>query len=313
MISPRRRRAFTLAELLVAMVITTTVMMGAVAAIGMGGRSFQAVATGVRSGSAMDGLARMASDIEQAIHVDERTATAIGFYVPDRTGDGTPDHLRYAWSGTIGDPVTLSFNGSDEAPIIRNVRDIQLEYVFAQIAGVEDWAVPAPSDEIVFERTYSGTPAETFSVDDDFSIAAIVRPSAPQSGGSYTVTRVIVPMAEAASRADDMEVSIHRVDMATATPMPTALATTTVPTQDFPGSTEPLEVAFDSDATFLDGDYVAVVVASAKKKPSVDIPLEASPQFLTDGWIATTTTGSNWTVNGARDMPITIYAVEAAR
>ncbi|MEQ8844431.1 MAG: prepilin-type N-terminal cleavage/methylation domain-containing protein [Phycisphaerales bacterium] len=313
MISPRRRRAFTLAELLVAMVITTTVMMGAVAAIGMGGRSFQAVATGVRSGSAMDGLARMASDIEQAIHVDERTATAIGFYVPDRTGDGTPDYLRYAWSGTIGDPVTLSFNGSDEAPIIRNVRDIQLEYVFAQIAGVEDWAVSAPSDEVVFEREYSGSPAQTFTVDRDVSVAAIVRPTAPGGASGFTVTRVTFPASTALPKANDALISLHRVDMATATPLPTALSEVVVRHEDFPASVQSIEIAFDSDAIFAAGDFVAIVVASDKDDPSLVVPLEASPRFLSDGWIATTTTGSNWTVNGARDMPITIYAVGAAR
>jgi len=309
----RPGRAFTVAELLVAMTISASVMAGAVAAIGVGGQSFRAATEGLQSAQAMDGLARMTADIEQAIYFDERTATAVGFYVSDRTGDGAPDHLRYAWGGTAGDAVTLSMNGSTASPILEGVEDLSLRYVFADVTGQAEWAAPPVVDELIFERTYSGAPAATFNVDDGASIAAIFQPIAPDGAATYTITRVVIPMAEAPSWADDAIVSIHRVDMTRGVPTGNALASRNIDKQDFPEGTEPFEIVFDTSATFSDGEYVAVVVASDKRMPSVDIPLEASPAFLSDGWVATTSSGGPWTVNGTRDMPIKVYAQAADR
>ena len=306
-------RAFSLAELLIAMTISASVMAGAVAAIGIGGRSFRAATDGLQSAQAMDGLARMTADIEQAIHFDERSATTLGFYVPDRTGDGAPDHLRYAWGGTAGDAVTLSMNGSAAAPILEGVEDLSLRYVFADVTGQAEWAAPPVVDELIFERTYSGAPAATFNVDDGASIAAIIQPTAPDGAATYTITRVVIPMSEAVSRADDAIVSIHRVHTTSGVPVGNALASKEIAKIDFPATVESLEIVFDTQTPISDGDYVAVVVSSCKAKPSVDIPLEASPAFLSDGWIATTSASGPWVVNGTRDMPITVYAQAVGR
>lgn len=314
MTSTARHRGFSLAEMLVAMAITTIVLGGAVTAIGVGGQTFRAATGGMAAAPTLDGMAQMSADIELALQFTESTATAISFYVPDRTGDGAPDLLRYAWSGSDGDPITFSMNGSTPWPIVPSVTDLSMEYLVATTPADATWyepAPPAPSDELVFERTYSGSPAQTFSVDDGISVATIVQPVSPSTGAPYTITRVIVPMTEAASQADDANISIHRVNMATATPMPTALATTTIDKSDLPATLQFVEVVFDTEVVFDDEDFVAIVISSARPKPSVDVPLENSPQLLTDGWVATTSAPGVWGINGTRDLPIEIYAIEA--
>jgi hypothetical protein len=300
--------------MLVAMAITTIVLGGAVAAIGVGGRTFGAATSGIAAAPTLDGMARMSADVELALHFTESTATAVSFYVPDRTGDGAPDLIRYAWSGSDGDPITLSMNGSTPWPIVPSVTSLSMDYFVATTPADATWhgvAPPAAADELVFERAYSGSPAQTFSVDDGVSVAAIVQPASPSSGRPYAITRIIVPMTEAAHQADNVNISVHRVNMLTAVPMPTALTTTTIRKQDLPETLEFVEVTFDTEVVFDDEDFVAIVISSAKSKPSVDVPLENSPQFLTDGWVATTSVPGAWVLSGARDLPIEIYAVEA--
>lgn len=311
MTTTMHRRGVSLVELLVAMAMSATVLGGAVAAIGLSGRTFQSAANGIRSGGAIDGLAQMSSDIQVALSITERTATATTFWVPDRTGDGAPERIRYAWSGVAGDPITYSMNGSSPAPIIDEVNSVSFEYLVAAVQGQPTFASPAGADSIVeetvFERAFSGTPASVHTVTSSASVAAIVRPVLPNGGSRFRVTRVLIPM-QSPNPGQNTTIAVHRVNMITAVPQATTLAHTTIRAQDLPASYANVEAVFESDAVFSNGDYVAIVVSSGSSQNSASVPLEASPQYLTDGWIATTGLLGLWGVNATRDMPIVIYA-----
>ncbi|MGD1916531.1 MAG: type II secretion system protein J [Phycisphaerales bacterium] len=303
------RKAFTLAELVVALGITSTVMIGTVAAIGIGGRTFQVATTGIGSSEANDGLARMSADIEQAIHFDERTATAIAFYVPDRTGDGTPDHLRYAWSGTPGDSITLSFNGSDAAPVIEGVETVSFEYVYSEVAGTPSWA-SAAVEYTIFDDPYSGSHTAFIELELDDAVAAIVEPAAPAGASQYAIVRVEVAVLDAAFAGDDVTVSIHGVDRVRATPLEPELASGTILHEDLPDSYTMVAVEFENPPVFSDGDFVAIVMRSSRGGESAYVPLEDSPEFLANGWVAAGDYPDTWTLYGALDMPVVIYAIE---
>lgn len=315
MIWSRHRRGVSLVELLVAMAMSATVLGGAVAAIGLSGRTFQSAANGIRSSGAIDGLAQISSDIQVALSITERTATATTFWVPDRTGDGAPEQIRYAWSGTPGDPITYSMNSSTPAPIIDEVESVSFEYLVSAVQGQPTFASPPGGggggggvvEENVFERAFSGTPASVHTVTSAASVAVIVQPTLPGGGSTFRVTRVLIPMQEPGA-GQNINVAVHRVNGITGVPEPTALALTTVRKQDLPASYADVEVVFTSDAIFASGDHVAIVVSSASSQDSAEIPLESSPLFLTDGWIATTNLLGLWGVNATRDMPIVIHA-----
>lgn len=68
------------------------------------------------------------ADLERATGFTERTATSATFTVPDRNGDGRPETLRYAWSGTPGAPLTLQMNGGTIQNLATNVQQFQLTY-----------------------------------------------------------------------------------------------------------------------------------------------------------------------------------------
>lgn len=304
----KHARALSLIELLVAMAMSSTVLLGAVAAIGIGGRAFKSAADGVRSASSTDALAQMSADVELALTFTEATGSAVSFYVPDRTGDGAPELIRYAWSGTDGDPLTRSMNGSTPVPIMPGVARLSLDYVVATVQGQPTFAVappPAPADELLFERQFTDSGA-THTLGATSWVAAIVSPSI--SGSRFRVTRVRIPMM-AASGGGPVTVSLHRVNMLTATPETTALATASALQADLPASLGAVEFDLSSAVDFTAGDYIAIAVSQGNGSSSGSVALEPSPQYLTDGWIATTSIAGLWGVNATRDMPIEIYGV----
>jgi hypothetical protein len=50
----------------------------------------------------------MAAELQYATAINQRSATLIEFTVPDRSGDGVPETIRYEWSGVPAIPLTDS-------------------------------------------------------------------------------------------------------------------------------------------------------------------------------------------------------------
>ena len=73
-------------------------------------------------------LSRIAEDLSLARYVIEQTDKAVTFVVGDRTGDGTPDRIRYAWSGTYGDPLTYQLNDETPTTLLENTAQFGLTY-----------------------------------------------------------------------------------------------------------------------------------------------------------------------------------------
>jgi type II secretory pathway component PulJ len=68
-------------------------------------------------------------DVSLATAFTEHTDRAITMTVPDRTGDGQPETIRYAWSGTPGDPLTRQVNGGTAVVLANNVYQLRLTYL----------------------------------------------------------------------------------------------------------------------------------------------------------------------------------------
>jgi hypothetical protein len=66
-------------------------------------------------------------DLRYASSFSERSANAVTFVVPDRTGDGLPDTLRYAWSGA-GTPLTFALNSGTAQTLIPSVENFSLNF-----------------------------------------------------------------------------------------------------------------------------------------------------------------------------------------
>jgi len=304
------RHAFTLLEMTLALGIAATVMIGTVAAIGIGGGAFAMAARGHATSAAADGAARIATDVRQALAIKELDAAATTFTVPDRTGDGVPDTLRYAWGGASGDPITVSLNGSAPEAVIDAVADADFTYLVATVAGVDRFVGPdpAPTDELAFERADDEATADVHTLEQTQAIAAIVEPTLGEGDG-LVVTRAVVHLAGAGAGAPDVVVQLRAVT-GSGTPDATVLAEAVVPQGElWPTPTE-VEVDLTSTATFEEGDHVAIVVWQQGGASAGTVPTEPSPQFLSDGWVSIGQPGA-WGVYGAIDMPVRVYAKAA--
>jgi hypothetical protein len=74
---------------------------------------------------ASEALLELQADLEFAQAFTEQSARAITFLVPDRNGDTRPETIRYAWSGTPGDPLTRQYNGGAAATFLEDVHIFQ--------------------------------------------------------------------------------------------------------------------------------------------------------------------------------------------
>jgi hypothetical protein len=140
-ISKPARRAHTLLEMIMAMTATTILMAGLSAAVVVTSKAFRPETTAMyaRTNSAI-AESDVLVDLRLATGFTERTSKAATFSVPDRDGDGRQEKLRYAWSGTSGDPLTLSYNGATPMVVANDVRSLALNYVTSSLAAV---ALPA--------------------------------------------------------------------------------------------------------------------------------------------------------------------------
>ncbi|MCH7595423.1 MAG: prepilin-type N-terminal cleavage/methylation domain-containing protein [Planctomycetes bacterium] len=125
----RRRRAFTLLELLFAMVAMTALMGGLASALMLASRAIpddaSPAAVAIDAYYAAD---QIAGELFCAQSFSERTATAITFTVADRDNDTIAETIRYAWSGTPGDPLTRQYNAAAAVAVVDDVREFEIQY-----------------------------------------------------------------------------------------------------------------------------------------------------------------------------------------
>lgn len=129
-----RRPGYTLIEMLVASVSAGVLMVGMASTLMIASQSLELNSGGVtREADLHRALDRLTGDVRHAKGFTERTATAMTFTVPDRTGDGEDDTLRYAWSGVAGDPLTLEFNGATPIVVAGNVTGLNFDFLERQL------------------------------------------------------------------------------------------------------------------------------------------------------------------------------------
>ena len=99
----RRRAAFTLVEVVLAVAITAVIGLALVGIMVMAQRGLaSATAEGTSAHQADRALQMMLTDINLATSITTQTATSITMVVPARNGDTQPETITYAWSGTAG-------------------------------------------------------------------------------------------------------------------------------------------------------------------------------------------------------------------
>ena len=124
------RGAFSLAEMVISLAIVT-ILVGSMTSVLM--LSLRAIDDRTNPAGktviAADAADQVLADLAVALTFTERTALAATFTVPDRTGDGQPETIRYAWTGVAGDPLLRVFNGVEDKSFASDVRQFNLTYL----------------------------------------------------------------------------------------------------------------------------------------------------------------------------------------
>jgi prepilin-type N-terminal cleavage/methylation domain-containing protein len=185
----RDRRGLTLIELVMSLLVFAILMVAVEASLVASTKAIpdpKSVTSTLSSGAA--GVNRLTGELAYALTVTEMSANAITFTVPDRNGDGTPETIRYAWSGVAGDPLTRQFNGGNVEAVVPSVQTLALQYDKTRQAYYTTSDGP---ETLVF--SYNNTLlSQSISVKSDSNPGEYFIPSLPSRAVSWRVSRVLL-------------------------------------------------------------------------------------------------------------------------
>jgi len=182
------RRGWTLVELVASMAVTLVITAAIASTVLVAQRALPDATTPAQN--PLTGLAvdQLAAELQYAVTLVNHSATAIGFTVADRNGDGVPETIRYEWAGTSGAPLTRSYNGSTPVTVVNGVQQFQLTYhqevTTAQVTPEADGA-----ETLLMSHTTTTT-AHDFSIKSSQWYGEYIQPSLPVDAIRWRVTRV---------------------------------------------------------------------------------------------------------------------------
>lgn len=182
------RRAYTLIELVLAMASTSILLLGVSSAIIVASRAAydptQPQAALARSRSVAQ---QIADELAQATSVPTRTATAVEFTVADRDSDGSPDTIRYDWSGTIGDGIYRSFNG-ESALFAPGIASLAITYdTVTESANVKGVSTQGP-EQLLY--SFEDATQSSIAITTTSWLAQTIAPVLPSDATAWSITRV---------------------------------------------------------------------------------------------------------------------------
>jgi prepilin-type N-terminal cleavage/methylation domain-containing protein len=132
MTSAHANHGFTLIEVVMSMAIMAILMAAMTSVIMVASHALPDRDTLLDPRAvASDAVDQIAAELFYATAITEETATTVTFTVADRGhGAAGPETIRYAWSGTPGDPLTRQYNGGTVIAVCETAQDFSLTYHF---------------------------------------------------------------------------------------------------------------------------------------------------------------------------------------
>ncbi|XAL98864.1 hypothetical protein OT109_14900 [Phycisphaeraceae bacterium D3-23] len=304
--STRSAAAFSLLEMVLSLTVLSIVFTAVGSVFVLAAKVIpepgSALASGVEQSRA---LTQVVEDLQAARYVTESTTNSVTIVVDDRTGDGLPDRLRYAWAGSAGDPLTLSINGSTPATVAEDVRAFALGYTTEDrvdtVAGGD--AAGAGSETLLFGYS-TAVSADARDLDSNQSgIGQYVLPSLPAGVSSYTVTRIRV---RAKRSGGTSGVSYARLyDTSGGLPTGSVLAEETLYESTLSSGIEWVDITFSNPPTRLAGEAIAVAMEWGSDRDSAVIEFDIAG---TSGGLLTRNKETDpWVNTGGKNLLLEVY------
>ena len=237
----------------------------------------------------------------------ERTATALTMTVPDRSGDGEAETIRYVWPGTAGDSLARQVNDGEKVVILEDVRELELAY---DLVGEDDSGAPEPNEgaETLLLGYEALQDLDGFQVTSQNWVGQYFKPSLPADAVAWSVTRVtfraiIVDGGLGVVRAQLREATLGGL------PTSTVLEQVAMAEFYFWYDYDPVEEVEFSDVTDLspsEGLCFVLKHAFDTCSGSIQYHKDASPALDTH-LVRTTDGGSSWTAPSSQSLQIGVY------
>ncbi len=335
-----RRCAFTLLAVVLSIAISRVVMGAVMSAVVVATRSIDdgssVAGTALRARTAAD---QVMADLRTALTVTERGQRAVTFTVPDRSGDGVPETLRYAWSGVSGEPLTRQYNGATATTVVENVQNLDFRYLL-QTTGpppgaccLADYtcqylmqadcaAIPLAifegsgslcskcpvesAEQVLFYRDYNkSSDVKAFLLKSNAWMGEIFRPTLPGNTLWWKVTRVKVKLSRYSFYTGTVYIRVRDVDGNGVPVMTEYKGQGSISASSLPISSW----EWDEFAILLDrltpGQSLAVTVETGASYPA-QVAFDEKSTDTTTGW--TTWYGSSWTApDYTKCMQVYVY------
>ena len=195
------RSAFTLIEVVAAMAIVSILLLAVSGALSFAIRATTGQGATEQKNvlAAADVGDQISDDLHTAMSFSERTSTSVAFTVPDRTGDGATDQVRYAWDGVSGHSLYRQFmpaaspalTGSNATytpvELLPGVTNFNLNYLFRSMgpATVTDGVLSYHDNALLGSMLNQ-------AIDSTHWISQYVPISVPVGQTSFTITRLLI-------------------------------------------------------------------------------------------------------------------------
>jgi len=303
-----RDRAYTLIELSVSVAIVGVLLVATGSAILLAGRAVPArTSPASRCVAATEALDRLAADLAYAITVTEVGPTAVAFTVPDRTGDGAGEVVRWAWNGQAGAALTRSVNGSAPAEILADVRDFALVYDRRREQLPDTFT--ESSETLLFQQD-SASGGVDVSVTSLEWIGQSLRLTFAPDVAWWAVTRVVLKARVRSSSDGETRVQLRAADLL-GNPTPVVHDQAVLLERTMTSNYRWCDLPFTRRARLVPGDPLCVVLRWVSDNESCEVQLRNL--YPPGGAVRTSNGGLTWAPVSSQSMQIQVYGVTAKR
>jgi hypothetical protein len=306
-----RHRAFTLAETVTALAVFSILLLGLGAAVSIAVRAVDTPSSPAAwTARSAAGLSQMCADLAAATSFSVRTPTTVEFTVPDRTGDGAADTLRYAWSGKADAPLTRTLNGGTPQAVASAIGGLSLEYgTRAVVSRTTSRTTSTTSGTLASFTNWSGVvamPNDYKLTNTNWAAEYVALDSAlfPAGGGAIDITRVTLNLKSIDGTPGTVTVGIYKAVGSGNTQPSSTLLGTPVSFSNTSLTSAYTTVSFDfSDVkvTAADREIVIYVKATGGAAGTAYLQYLYSTSAPADSTVMrwTSNSGSSWSPNSS--------------
>ncbi|MEO1236933.1 MAG: type II secretion system protein [Planctomycetota bacterium] len=295
----RDRRGFTLAEMVVSLAVMGVLLVGMTSAVVLASKALPAN-RGAASATteAARGLHQFRDELRAATELLNCAATSVTINLPDRDGDGRPQVITYAWSGSPGDPLTRTEDGGTPHDLIGAVEAFSLTFMTTAsetvFPGLADW-----SSEVLLSSHEAAASGANFRVKSDEWPGTRLSHT-PAGGGAWRLTRFLFYGRDAGGATGQNRIEMKRWDDGEARPQGAPLDQAIVEESTLGSSFDWQEAVFTGLVEWSSGEEVALVVKAATGEDSARLKYSTAddaPSVM----FSTTDSGGTWSAGADGD------------